>query len=438
MKRYIYIILGIIIAAIIAIVILFLLRGGSALNGILPASITGLLPSVGTQGSNSAGGENGATGFGSSTSGEANSSTTQNNIVQSFNMVASGPILDYFVDPQNNITIIRPSGEIVTISGNQSSTLSSNAINNIISTGFSSDGKKLLVNFGDTNNPQTTIFDVTSKTWTALPQGLHSPRWSPLGGYQIAYLNDPGTGISALSVIDAGNLKSGTATLITLNITDPSLQWITKTQFVLSDKPSVQTLGSSWLFNSQTKALTPITYEMLGGESIWGGTTTTIGLSFFENPNSQKMEFRLEDANGNNLHDLNFLTLPTKCTFNEETSTVALTAIASTTVATSSSKTAKTTTIATSTIISTPFLYCGVPTDSSQLSSAQLPDDYNDGALFTSDRIIKLNANTGDIATLWNDSTQNMDVNDLKFANNTAYFINRYNQGLYSLVLTQQ
>jgi hypothetical protein len=416
MKRYLYIIIGIIVAAIIAILVLFLFRGSSALSGILPASITGLLPSAGTQGSNNSGGS--TTGFGSSTTTGASSSTGQNSPVQSFNMTSIGPIIDYFVDAQGNVTAVQPSGEVIAVSGNRSSTISSNPIGNIISTSFSYDGKMLLVNYGDPGNPQSGVFHVASGTWTGLPQGLHSPQWSP-SGYQIAYLNDPGTGASSLSILNAANIKSGIATLLTLSATNFSLQRITKNQFVLSDKPSAQTAGSSWLYSSQTKTLTPIAYETLGFESVWDDSTTTIGLAFFENPNSQKLGLRLIDAAGNDLHDLSFLTLPTKCLFNNETS----------------SAVAATTTAATAT--STAFLYCGVPNDPSQLSSAQLPDDYNDGALFTSDKIIKINTNTGELATLWNGSTQSVDATDLKFANHTLYFINRYDQKLYSLVLAQ-
>jgi len=63
--------------------------------------------------------------------------------------------------------------------------------------------------------------------------------------------------------------------------------------------------------------LTPIAYETLGFESVWDDSTTTIGLAFFENPNSQKLGLRLIDAAGNDLHDLSFLTLPTKMPFQQ-------------------------------------------------------------------------------------------------------------------------
>jgi len=431
MKRYLYIILGIIVAAIIAIIVLFLLKGSSAVVGLLPAGITGSLPSTGTQGSNGTGGENGTTGNSSSTGGPAG--------LASLNIVSDGPTVDYFVDAQGKITAIQPSGEVITISGGQSSTISSNQIGEIISARFSYDGKKLLVNFGDSNNPQTAVFDVASSTWTALPQGMFSPQWSP-SDYRIAFLNQYGAGVTALDTIDATNPKKlGAVKLLSLNAVDLSLQWISQNQFILADRPSVQTLGSLWLYNSQVKTLMPIEYEMLGAESTWNGVGTTTGLVFFENPNSQKQKFQLVDASGNDLHDLNFLTLPTKCLFNNVTSTVAATTTTPVAAATTTNLSKATGTIvaATSTVVSTTLLYCGVPSDSTQLSSAQLPDDYNDGSLFTSDKIVKINATTGDISTVWNDATQNIDTFDLKFFNGALFFINRYNQKLYSLTFAQ-
>jgi hypothetical protein len=433
MKRYIYIIIGIIVVALIAIGLLFLFRGSSALSGFLPTSITDLLPSVGTQGSNSSGTVGGGSGFGTPTVGVSGSSAGQNGLAQNFNTAVSVPVLNYFVDAQGNITAIEPSGEVIAVSGSQSSTISSSSINDIVSTNFSHDGKKLLVTFGDPTNPSAAVLDITAKTWTALPQGLQSPQWSPADSYQIALLDESGIGTTALDVIDVTNPKKlGVTTLLSLNATDLSLRWVSKNQFILSDKPSIQTTGSAWLFNSQTKSFTPIIYEASGLETVWGGSTTTTGLALLENVSGQTLGLHLIDANGNDLHDLNFLTLPTKCVFNQETSTIITTvASPSSTAASSSSGTPNSATT------STTFLYCGVPSDSSQLSSAQLPDDYNDGVLFTSDKMIKLNTNTGDLTTLWDGSAQNIDATDLKIFNNTLYFVNRYDQKLYSLTLPQ-
>jgi hypothetical protein len=271
------------------------------------------------------------------------------------------------------------------------------------------------------------MFNVASATWTALPQGLESPQWSP-SNYQIAFFDEYGAGATALDIIDATNPKKiSPTTLLSLSATDLSLQWVSKNQFILSDKPSAQIVGSSWSYNSQTKTLTPVAYELPGFESIWGGSTSTIGLAFWGPVSGQGSKLELINVGGNDLHDLNFLTLPTKCVFNNETSTA---------VVTTTTSPATTSTASASTTI-TAFLYCGVPSSASQLSSAQLPDDYNDGAVFTSDDIIKLDTNTGDLTTLWNSATQNIDATDLKIFNNTLYFLNRYDQKLYSLTLSQ-
>lgn len=422
MKRYIYIIIGIIVAAVVIIALLFFLKGNSSLSGIIPAGITGSLPFVGTQGNGSSSTGAGTTGSSSVTTNGTSTSGgigTQSGNGQSFGIVFDGPVLDYSANASGTITVFQPSGAVVSVSGNQSSTLSQGSIDNIISAKFSYDGKKLLVSFGDPSDPSAAVFDVTEKTWTSLPQGMQSPQWSPAGGYQIAFLSEDANGSTALGIINAAAPKSGIAELFSLDATDLSLQWISKNQFVLSDRPSAQTTGSSWIYNSQTKALTSILYEMSGVETIWGGTSTPIGLAFFTNPASGSNYLRLMDQSGTSLHDLNFMTMPTKCAFNNETTTVISGATTSTT----------------STVLM-PFLYCGVPTDQSQLTSAQLPDDYNDGTVFTSDKIIKLNTATGDLFTLWNGTTQDVDATDIKVVGNSLYLINRYDQKLYALTPT--
>jgi hypothetical protein len=58
-------------------------------------------------------------------------------------------------------------------------------------------------------------------------------------------------------------------------------------------------------------------------------------------------------------------------------------------------------------------------------------------ALFTSDDIYKINTATGATDALFSDQTQNLDTSDLKIFNNTLFFINRYDQKLYGLVLAQ-
>lgn len=417
MKRYIYIIIGIVVVAVLAILVLLYIKDRPSATGGTTGSLTttGSLPSVGTQGSTTSGSGTGAgggafgtTGSGSSTTGASGTTGSGQAGTQHFGALSNDPVLAYFVSAQNNITAIEPTGAIVTIVGGQSTTINSSTINDIISASFSYDGKKILVNFGDPASPQSSIFDLTTKTWAPLPQGIQSPQWSQ-ANYQIAYLSATSGGKVVLSTIDASNLKKAAVTLFTLNASDLTLQWPSKNDFVLSDKPTSYNAGSIWLFNAQAGTLSSLVYETPGAEGIWSNNTTTpYGLVFSIAASGQSDTLQLQALSGSApTQTLNFVTLPSKCAFNttEPSSSLAL--------------------------------YCGIPRSSSGFSSANLPDDYNDMALFTSDDIYKINTATGATQVLWSDQTQSMDVSDVKLFNGTLFFVNRYDQKLYGLTLAQ-
>ncbi len=444
MKRYIYIIIGIIVAAALAILILFLIKNNSA--GTAP-SVTGTtttggsLPTTGTQGNNS-GTANSVGTLGLPTTTGSSTATTVSGgqaTVSNFGVLSQDPILDYFIDPQNNIIAIEPNGSIVTIANGQSVTVNSSTIDEIISASFSHDGKKIIVSYGDPTNPQAALYDVATNAWVALPQGMLSPQWSPISNYLIAYLAVTSSGKLTLAIMNAVNLKAAPRVLISLNANDLTLAWPTQNEFILSDKPTTQNAGSVWAFNSLTSALTPLIYEVPGAEGIWSANPAIpYGLTFFNNPSGQAGNTLQLQAMYGNLptEPLSFLTLPSKCAFNTELMPIATsTATSSASSATSTTKTKK---ILPAAATSTPYLalYCGIPRSSSGFSAAHLPDDYETMALFTSDDIYKINTATGAEQTLWSDATQNMDTSDMKFFNDALFFINRYDQKLYGLTFS--
>jgi hypothetical protein len=375
--------------------------------------------------------------------------------VSKFGVLSQDPILDYFIDAQNNITAIEPSGAVVTISNGNSTTINSSTINEIISASFSYDGKKIALNYGDPTNPQTAIFDVVANTWTALPRGMLSPQWSPINNYQIAYLAAPSAGKLTLATIDAANLKAKSTALLSLNASDLTLQWPTKSEMILADKPTSQNAGSIWAFNSTAGTLTPLIYEVSGAEGIWShNATIPYGLTFFSSVSGQGDTLQLQAFMGGlATQPLSFLTLPSKCAFDTEqmaiaTSTSAAgaggaaTSTANSTTSSTASSTAKKKVVAAAAAAatSTPYLalYCGIPRSSSGFSSAKLPDDYLTMALFTSDDIYKINTATGGEQVLWSDATQNMDTSNMKFANNALFFVNRYDSKLYGLTFSNE
>jgi hypothetical protein len=443
MKRYIYIIIGIIVAAAIAILVLFFIKNKTAsttLNAF--GTPSGSLPITGTQGGNASGIGGAVAALGLTPIASGTPAASGQVAVQKFGVLSDAPILDYFINPQNNITAIEPTGAVITISNGQSTVINSSTASNIISASFSYDGEKIVLSYGDVADPQTAIFDVASNTWAALPKGIQSPQWSPINNYQIAYLTPTTGGKLLLSVVDAANIKKGSSAILSLNANDLSLQWPVKNEFILSDKPTFQNAGAVWVFNSQIGTLNPLIYEVSGAEGIWShNATIPYGLTFFNNPTGQGDILQLQPSIGTlPTQPLNFLTLPSKCVLNTELMPIASSStITNTTSSIASSTPSSTKKTKVAAVIpaatSTPYLalYCGVPRSSSGFSSAHLPDDYNTLSLLTSDDLYKVNTATGAEQVLWSDASQNMDASNVKFFNNALFFINRYDNKLYGL-----
>ena len=453
MKKYIFILIALVILAALVVFGLYLWKNGSlSIPGGTTGSIgtTGTLPSAGTQGTSSGTttgtASNGGTTTGSNGTGAQTSGTSGAIIVAgSFGPLSNDPVLNYFVQPNNTVLALEPNGVVAKIVNGQTSYLSSSTATNVISGAFSFDGKKALLSFGDPSNPQTSVFDVSSTKWTALPQGMQSPQWSPAAAdYRIAYLVAGTGGTETLATINAAAPKSAAAALLTLHINDQSLQWTTKTTFIIADKPSYQAPGSALLYNSAQGIITPIALNVAGFESAWSGAlpASVPAEGMFSYNSGQGTDIlQLVNGAGGVLQNLSLQTLPTKCGFG-----VATTTVVATTSATSASATSATTTATSTRTTGAPkaaaptstaylALYCGIPRDATGFAAAHLPDDYNQMALFTSDDIYRVNTQTGEAEALWNASSQNVDVSDLKTFSNEIFFVDRYTNKLFALTL---
>lgn len=398
-----------------------------------PAGTTGSLPEVGTQGTGTGAGGTGSgtsgagsTVIGSFTPGSASGTTNGGAAaaIKSFGVAYAGPTANYFVDARNNIIIVGPDGTITEVTAGASSTLSSTPIANFIGATFSYDGKKVLVSFGDPANPQSSIFDVATKSWTPLPTGIVSPQFAP-SDYRIAYLTNGTT--TSLFTLDTVNPKKAATLLLTSYLQDLTLSWIAPTQMVLAGRPGTYEPTNILLFDTAKSTLTPIVYEGMGAESIWtgpSGSTPTLGLVFMKSGSGYSL--RLANATGSALQTMNFLTLPSKCGFSIEPG--ALPPAPTSTATSTSNATGKM--IVAPTV---PMLYCGIPRDASGFTAAHLPDDYDQMALFTVDDLYRVNIVTGTTTALLADASQSFDIFKPKWFAGSVFFINRYNQELYGL-----
>lgn len=424
MRKKIIYITAIVIIILIGIVVYFSTQKINQLS--TQSNQNGSLPNIGLSGSNNI---------------QDNQTSSNINILsttQNLKIISDEQVLNYFIEKDSSIIIINTSGNIISINGDNKNTISSIGIQNIIKTSFSYDGSKLLVNFGNVNNPQTSIFDINTKSWTPLSVGILSPVWAP-DSYKIAYLINNKNYTETLNIIDVSKNKPIISKIKTLHILDVSLNWVLKNKILLSDKPSAYTLSSVWSFDLTKNALNPIIIQNRGLELLWSNNITSalFGIEFITNPSQYGGKTNLINDSANLIANLNFITLPSKCAFsqysenNYSTTTISLTS--STVSSTKTTQNNSTTSMAINN--SYLVLYCAVPRNQSDLSSEILPDLYDQEGLFTSDNIYRIYISNGNIDTLFNDQSQNLDVSKIKIFNNNLYFINRIDQKLYSLPL---
>ena len=417
-KRFIIIIVALVV--VVGVIVYFFITG--APSSTTPGGQTGSLPgaSVGTGGAL-------LPGVGTSTPlGSAGSQIA---------IVDSGPVAAYFANSTGTVTVVRSNGAIVQIANGQAVSLSSSSISDIISAAFSYDGRKIAISYGSAANPQTSVFDAQSRTWTQLSMGMLSPVWSPLD-YRLAFLRNGGNGTESLNVIDFSKAKPTASTLGTWYVQDMALQWTMSSTIILSGSPSARADVSALAFNTVKSTLTPIVVSRAGFSAIWNGTPS-MGLAFSTTPAQRGGHLQLIDVQGATLQNLSFLTLPLKCAFGQAIGPAPSSAVpvvpSSTKAATSATSSLRTT--ATSTLSFYLALYCAVPNDQDTLSYKPLPDAYLQHAIPTNDTVYRINITTGHIDTAFSGLASGLDATMLHAAGTKLYFVNWYDKKLYSVVL---
>src|SRR3989344_800340 len=338
---------------------------------------------------------------------------------QKFSVIAENKALGFFVNTDASVVLVQPDGQIMKAQGGQVSPLSSSPVANLIAASFSFDGKKILAVFGDRRSPETSIFDVTSKTWRPLPPNIQSPSWSPTN-YQIAYLGER-NGSGMIFTLDTSKTAGVPQEILKINIQDAQLRWIAQNQIILSDRGSAFTNGSVWNLNIKNKTLVPLVVENPGLDSIWEGQ---YALGFTADRDLRGGRLSLLDAVGNLLHEMAFSTLPAKCVFDTETITPITTAPG----------TKKTTSTASTTAIN-KTLYCAIPKDVESFQAVALPDSYFRKELFTQDEFYAVNVSDGKTEAVSGVKNLSIDATNLKVFNNTLFFINRLDEKLYAISL---
>lgn len=349
--------------------------------------------------------------------------TTQTN-VQKLNLVSQSQAVDFFVDKGSNVFIVQTDGKIVRVSGGKAEVISSGPLANIINASFSFDGKRIMAMIGgDPAGNKLEIFNTEDKTWRVYPNIVQSAAWSP-NSHKIAFLSPGDSGALYLLDTDTPNVKP--VMVVKILQEDMDLNWISPTRIFLSDPPSAGWNSSLWSFDMSKKSLSPVILDRLGLETTWSSSTLGTGIAMFSNSNGQGGQLQLVDQNGKQIQDFTFLTLPSKCTFYDKPVQTSGPSMSPATTTQSKVPLAPKTSLT---------MVCGVPRDIQLLASSPLPDAYQKKALFTSDNFFEIDISAGSVKNIFNDNSKNVDSSAIKIFNQTLFFINRFDQKIYSLSL---
>lgn len=353
-------------------------------------------------------------------------------------LVSKTQALDYFAGKTGNVLIVQLDGKPAEISGGKTDVLNNGPISEIIGASFSFDGKKIMATLG---NNKLEIFDIDQKVWTLLPNAIQSASWSP-DSHKIAFLSpgNPGT----VYILDTDNSKAKQSEVIKIHQQDININWTTSSTILLRDSSSASWKSSLWSLDITKKTLMPVLLDKTGLETIWSSSPSGIGLVMVSNINGLGGQLQLVNKTGKQARLLNFLTLPSKCTFHDkivqtETSIATSTSptSSSSTTSTSSSTLKKTSAAASAVpkIITALTMLCAIPRDANLLDNNALPDAYQKRDIFTSDDFFEINISTGNIKNIFNDQGKDIDAENLKVFNQSLFFLNRFDKLIYSLPL---
>ncbi len=256
-------------------------------------------------------------------------------------------------------------------------------------------GDAVLISSADLVAPEFKLFDVERSLWRALPAGTTSASWSPSSPTnEVAFLKTSSKkdGSELAGSLNIYNVTKGTSRqILELPYYDLLIDWLTPSTIALSQKPSREVSGSLWLYDIQKKTLRTLLADRKGFWLNWQATGSI----------NYDVEHGLYLLNAQGAQTpLPFFSFPSKCTQEGLR------------------------------------LYCAVP--QGRIAEEALPDSYIQMAVMTDDvltstSLAELPRLPSSRILLEKKKGLAIDAWHLTKSGPKLYFINRYDQKVYSL-----
>ena len=318
--------------------------------------------------------------------------------------ISSRPAFDYS-PAGNDVFYINDAEQLVKINAaGTEETLSDNVKQPRLFTS-SPNGKEILIGLGQRNNFQMNRFIIADKIFKPINKsGIISAAWSP-DSKKIAYLKlNSATGENDLFALDVSKEKNSEVKIMSLALSDYELEWPSPDRIVLKPRPSALYAASLLAVNPAKKTAASLSAPLTGLLAKWSAALKQ-GLLF---GGGERNNFLfLTDENGSPLVDLSrFITLPNKCAFDDAAG----------------------------------IIFCAVPKEVP--ADTVLPDDYFKRKLYTDDEVYSFTAVSDESGKrrlktekYYEFDPLTIDADNLTIKNGKLYFINRYDEKIYSLDL---
>lgn len=295
----------------------------------------------------------------------------------------------FWLNDSGEVFVVDQTGRIVGLSDTgEAEVLSSIRMPDVFSVSASNSGDKVLIGFLDEGVKSFRIFNVLAKTWRTLPDMTLGAAWSP-DERELAYLGSSGDGVDInILNIDTGDAKR----ILGLNIAEADIIWAEADSVYLIEPPSQAVESRVFKIDLSSKIITTL-------KSGYGLTLTAVDEHFLMSFLGR--DLFATDQDGLEVSSFNgSATVPEKCTAKDGS------------------------------------LFCGV---SKNLTGSDFPEKYLQRAVYSNDYLeMGRIADSGSLqfVAVINDIKVPLDVWQPRLGNNRAFFINRYDQALYSVKLT--
>ncbi len=317
--------------------------------------------------------------------------------------LTSVPVFSYFAKSVSDFVFIEANGHVSSFQGGKTAVVSASDIDNLVEATFSFDGSRILIKERlGAHSFQFKLFDTAQKLWMPVATGTEAAAWSP-NNNQLALLSAKGS-YDELVTIDTARASAKPQSLLQLHVSDVALLWPASSYILLESRGSAASRGTLLALDLKKKTLLAPLTDQLGLDSLWNSSAIR-GLLFVSDDRGGGGRLSLVDQSGASVHDLNFVTFPSKCTFGL--------------LPQGASSTAES-------------LVCAIPRDQEGLSLRALPDDYDKEIFSTADDLYRIDLSRGDLTPI-SAGTGAFDATKLSLRNGTLFFVNRLDGKLYAL-----